>query len=57
MPRAVVGEPQAGHGGLLTKVKKVRLNHLYRRLGYIDCAAVDGNGKTHLSKALITQSW
>ena len=28
MPWAIVGEPQAGHGGLLTNLKNDRLNHL-----------------------------
>ena len=31
MPRATVGAAQTGHGGLLTKLKKVRLNHLNQR--------------------------
>ena len=28
MPWAIVGEPQTGHGGLLTNLKNDRLNHL-----------------------------
>ena len=28
MPCPIVGEKHTGHGGLLTHVKKVRLNHL-----------------------------
>lgn len=31
MPWAIVGKPQAGHGGLLTNLKNDRLNHLYSK--------------------------
>lgn len=61
-----MGKPQWEHGGLQTKVKKERRNHLWgqvRPIAMVDRSvfATEGQskkgGRAYLSRERITQSW
>ena len=54
MPWAIVGKPQAGHGGLLTNLKNDRLNHLDSES---DTCRYRTQMEAYFSSARMTQSW